>query len=58
MTTRELEIINRLDDITTIEWDMNMKDRWSSEDWELDHKLTAERLALGKELRKIRGEAA
>ena len=58
MTTRELEIINRLDEITSIEWDMNMKDRWTSADWELDSKLSNERFALGKELREIRGEAA
>ena len=57
MTTRELEIINRLDEITSIEWDMNMKDRWTSADWELDSKLTNEQLTLGMELRKIRGEA-
>lgn len=58
MTTRELEIINRLDKIASAEWDLNMKDRWTSADWELDSKLSNERFALGKELRKIRGEAA
>ena len=58
MTTRELEIINRLDDITSIEWDLNMKDRWTDADWDLNDRLTSERFALGKELREIRGEAA
>lgn len=58
MATRELEIINRLDEITSIQWDMNMKDKWTFEDWELDHKLINEQIALGKELRAIRGEAA
>ena len=49
------EIVSRLDELASIEWDMNMKDHWTQADWELDAKLENERWKLAAMLKEIDG---
>ena len=51
MTREELEA--RLEEVEDRRFYLNMKDRWSSEDYALDNKLFEERLAIKKALEKL-----
>lgn len=58
MSKRELELVNRIDELTSLLWDLNMKDRWTSRDYQIDSEWTKEQHRLGEELRALRAAQA
>ena len=54
MSKREKELVNRIDELTSLLWSLNMKDRWTSEDYRVDSEWTEEQHRLGEELRALR----
>ena len=54
MSKREMELVNRIDELTSLLWSLNMKDRWTSRDYEIDRQWSEEQHRLGEELRALR----